>query len=129
MAPTRIDPNAQAVLVVDDDPVVRAIVMRILRSYGHATIHAHDGSAAIALFDKNPGAIPLVLMDVNMPGEDGTRVAARLRERRPDLPIIYISGEGEGVRLDRGEEHLPKPFAPAQLASLVKRRLAAASQV
>jgi DNA-binding response OmpR family regulator len=122
---TTADARTPTVLVVEDDPLVRTILLRFLRFDGHVAVDAHDGPAAIALFDLHAGAIPLVLMDVNLPGRDGIQIAAELRRRKPGLSIIYVSGdvEQQHVGLDRGERFLHKPFQQSQLASLVKSSL------
>ena len=125
---TLLDPRT--VLVVEDDPLVRAILLRILRFNGYSAMEAHDGPRAVALFDEHADTIPLVLMDVNMPGRDGIDVATELRSKKPGLSVIYISGDVEHgqIGLERGEGFLHKPFAPVELAKLVASTIGASAQ-
>ena len=123
------DDTGKIVLVVEDEPVLRAILMRILRFEGYTALEAGDGRGAVALFDEHPAAIPLVLMDLQLPGPDGIHVAADLRSRRPDLSVIYMSGSIESAQLSLAarEEFLSKPFLAGQLTDLVRRTLDAAA--
>lgn len=118
-------PDDKIVLVVEDEPVLRAILLRILRFEGYTALEAGDGRRAVALFDEHPAAIPLVLMDLQLPGPDGVHIARDLRSRRPDLSVIYMSGTVAPAQLSLAprEEFLSKPFGAAQLTDLVRRTL------
>lgn len=121
----QLDARSRTVLVVEDEPLVRSILVRILRTHGYEVLEARDGAAALAVFEQHRDEIPLVLMDLCIPGPNGTRVAAALRAKKPDLAVIYMSGDVDGAQLTlaEGETFLRKPFAPAQLTELVQRSL------
>ena len=105
------------VLVVDDDPTVREVVVAYLQQAGHTTLEAPDGPNAIVAAREQPD---LVVLDVMLPGFDGFEVCRRLREERPDLPIIMLTALGEEedriAGLDSGvDDYLGKPFSPREL--------------
>ena len=116
-----------AILVVDDDPTVREVVVAYLAQAGHAVTEAEDGPGAVAAA-KLP--TDLVVLDVMLPGFDGLEVCRRLRDAQPDLPIVMLSALGEeedriaGLGLG-ADDYLSKPFSPRELvlrvASLLRR--------
>jgi PAS domain S-box-containing protein len=115
------------VLVVEDEPVVRAVAARSLERGGFRVLQASDGGAALALVDRN-GPPDLVLTDLMMPEMGGGELARRLRERWPALPILFMSGYsvGELLRqgaLDSGREIIQKPFTPDALVRAVAAAL------
>lgn len=116
-----------AILVVDDDPTVREVVVAYLRQAGHETTEANDGPGAIAAAADSPD---LVVLDVMLPGFDGLEVCRRLRDTQPDLPIVMLSALGEEEDRIAGlgygaDDYLGKPFSPRELvlrvASLLRR--------
>ena len=115
------------ILVVDDDPTVREVVVAYLRQAGHKTLEAPDGPNAIVAARAMPD---LVVLDVMLPGFDGLEVCRRLRADRPDLPIVMLTALGEEEDringLDQGvDDYLAKPFSPRELvlrvASVLRR--------
>ena len=115
------------VLVVDDDPTVREVVVAYLQQAGHQTLEAPDGPNAMTAARAAPD---LVVLDVMLPGFDGLEVCRRLREERPDVPIIMLTALGEEedriAGLDSGaDDYLSKPFSPRELvlrvASVLRR--------
>ncbi len=115
------------VLVVDDDPTVREVVVTYLQQAGHETLEAPDGPNAIRAAQGDPD---LVVLDVMLPGFDGFEVCRRLRAEKPDLPIIMLTALGEEedriAGLDSGaDDYLSKPFSPRELvlrvASVLRR--------
>jgi two-component system, cell cycle sensor histidine kinase and response regulator CckA len=114
------------VLVAEDDPQVLELVTRVLREGGYDTIVARDGQEAWGIFHRADHSIDLVIADVVMPHLTGTELVARVAARRPELPLILMSGytsEDLGRRgLVRSHGHLlTKPFTHEQLLSLVRR--------
>jgi putative two-component system response regulator len=88
------DPLASAeVLVVDDDEQVLEALQRILERHGHRCRLAHDSAQARA--ELTAGAPDLVLTDVTMPGDDGIKLLAWIRQSHPTLPVVMVSGIGE----------------------------------
>ncbi len=80
------------VLVVDDDPDTLRTLRRALQRFGHEVGEAAEGRAALATLDREEWS--LVITDVNMPGMDGIELIQAMMERRPEVPVIAISGGG-----------------------------------
>lgn len=78
------------VLIIDDDGPLRATVARVLRTAGHETLEAEDGEAGVAVVRDTP--LDLVITDVMMPRKDGLQAIREIRQLRPDVPIIAVSG-------------------------------------
>lgn len=122
--------GSETVLVVEDEPRVRALAVRALKRYGYAALDAPDGDSALALCADEIRKIDLVLSDVVMPGIPGPHLVEKLRAMRPGLKVLYMSGYSRDVvanppRLDA--PFLVKPFAPEQLAQAVRAALDARS--
>jgi DNA-binding response OmpR family regulator len=110
-----------SVLVVDDEPIVREVVVRYLRRDGYSTIEAGDGEAARRVIEA--GGPALVILDVMLPGLDGLELCRWIR-RRSDLPVILLTARGEeadriaGLELG-ADDYVTKPFSPRELAARV----------
>jgi PAS domain S-box-containing protein len=120
------------ILLVEDEPAVRAIAARSLERSGFRVLQASGGAAAIELVDRH-GEPNLVLTDLMMPGIGGTELARRLRERWPALPILFMSGYSVEDLLGQGalgDERaiLQKPFTPDGLVGSVAAALSKASK-
>jgi PAS domain S-box-containing protein len=118
------------VLVVDDEPAVRAIAARSLEHGGFHVLQAPDGADALELVNRH-GPPHLVLTDLMMPGIGGAELARRLRERWPDLPILFMSGySAEDLRrqgaIGSEGELIQKPFMPDGLVGSVAAALSRA---
>jgi PAS domain S-box-containing protein len=115
------------ILVVDDEPAVRAISARILQREGYQVLQASDGRAALELMEKQ-GPPALVLTDVMMPGMGGDELARRIKEGYPGLPVIFMSGYSADDPRWQGFEGiasvLQKPFFPDVLTHMVAAALA-----
>jgi two-component system cell cycle sensor histidine kinase/response regulator CckA len=110
------------VLVVDDEAPLRRAMCRILEFAGYHVIEAGDGATALKLTaDDTP--IDLLLADISMPEVSGDEIARRLRTTRPDLKILYVSGEIDRLLnerpLRREESFLEKPFTRDGLTQAV----------
>jgi signal transduction histidine kinase len=111
------------ILLVDDDENLRMLTAQLLRDFGYAVIEARSAETAIALAHITE-RLDLVITDILMPGASGPALGARLRLDRPALPVLYISGDGQGQSaLAEGERMLPKLFGKAELAEAVLERL------
>jgi DNA-binding response OmpR family regulator len=114
--------NAGCVLIVDDDDSVRTMIAEYLESHGYAIAQAGDGTAMRAAIEQ---ATPdVVLLDLNLPREDGLTLARYLRERY-DVGIIMVTGAGDVVDrivgLEVGaDDYVTKPFDPRELLARVK---------
>ena len=110
------------VLVVDDEPIVRDVVVRYLRRDGFTTLEAGDGDSARRLIET--GEPELVVLDVMLPGTDGLELCRWIRSRS-ELPVIMLTARGEEadriVGLELGaDDYVTKPFSPRELATRVK---------
>jgi PAS domain S-box-containing protein len=117
----------ERLLVVEDDPAVRAVTVRALGDAGYRLQVATCGAEALELFDHLPAPIDLVVTDVVMPGMNGWALVEELRRRQPGLRALYVSGHNEEVlasepRVAPGE-FLPKPFTPELLLERVRALL------
>ena len=117
------------VLLVEDEPAVRAIAARSLERAGFRVLQASGGAAALELMDRH-GQPDLVLTDLMMPGIGGSELARRLKARWPDLPVMFMSGySAEDLRrtgaVDLEGVVIQKPFRPESLVRSVNAALAA----
>ncbi len=109
-------------LVVDDEPIVRDVVVRYLEHDGFETLTAADGDVARALIEEREPA--LVVLDVMLPGTDGLSLCRWIRERSA-MPVILLTARGEEadriVGLDLGaDDYVTKPFSPRELSARVR---------
>ena len=110
------------VLVVDDEPIVRDVVVRYLEREGFTTLEAADGNVARQLIQRHSPS--LVVLDVMLPGTDGLELCRWIR-RESDLPVIMLTARGEEadriVGLELGaDDYVTKPFSPRELAVRVR---------
>jgi len=112
----------ERVLVVEDEPALRAATARILGEMGYLVQVATDGVDALALFDLDPAAFDIVVTDVAMPRMRGDELARRLSERSPALPVVFVSGYDSGDVPMNGRL-LAKPVAEATLLRTIREVL------
>ena len=121
--------SSTTILVVEDDPDVRALVVELIAGWGYRVLSAVDGATALAVLDRNP-SIRLMFSDVVMPGKlGGGELAERARRLRPDLKVLLTSGfiEHPAVRpapIDGSAAFIAKPYRPTELAAQIRRILA-----
>ena len=113
------------VLVVDDEKTVRDFARAALERFGYRVLTAANGREAVALFERDPGAVDAVLLDLRMPVLGGEDAIDIMRAARPDVKVILMSGYGEveAARLFNGKgvvAFLQKPFTASLLAEQVK---------
>jgi DNA-binding response OmpR family regulator len=114
--------SVSTVLVVDDEPIVREVVVRYLQREGYTTLEADDGDRARSLLESNRP--DLVVLDVMLPGTDGLELCRWIRNRS-ELPVIMLTARGEEadriVGLELGaDDYVTKPFSPRELAARVR---------
>ncbi|MBI4557340.1 MAG: response regulator [Candidatus Hydrogenedentes bacterium] len=114
----------EMILLVEDEPLVRAIVSRTLAGHGYKVIEAHDGDHALTLSQARDEPIDLLLTDVILPHMNGREVAERIRAQRPGIKVLFMSGyTGHAVSGSSAlglEDFLAKPFTPETLAHKVR---------
>jgi two-component system cell cycle sensor histidine kinase/response regulator CckA len=117
--------GSETILVVEDDPVVRTLIRRVLHNLGYTLLEAGDGQTALRLAGDFPGAIHLLLTDSVMPGMSGQTLAEQLAPSRPGLSVLFMSGYTDDVILHHGYlamgvSFLQKPFSVTDLARKVR---------
>ncbi|MDP2376644.1 PAS domain S-box protein [Reyranella sp.] len=126
---TPIPRGTERILVVEDEPPVRANVVRQLQSLGYAVFEAHDGASGVTAFETAAVPYDLLLSDVVMPGPiSGKMLATEVARRWPATKIMFMSGFTEissvrHGRLDESALLLSKPFRKADLARVVRHAL------
>jgi putative two-component system response regulator len=114
------------VLVVDDEPQVRALLRHWVQAFGYSPVEASDADQALAVM--NDERVGVALCDVRMPGHDGLWLTGQIRDRYPSTAVILASGMEDGAIASRGEElgavdYLVKPFGTERLASSLRRAM------
>ncbi|RMH60785.1 MAG: PAS domain-containing sensor histidine kinase [Zetaproteobacteria bacterium] len=99
--------RAACILVVDDDDEVRKVTVQLLRDLGYRALEAVDGKAALEMFSSHADQVDLVVSDIVMPNMDGGELVGALRVRRPELPVLFMTGYDSPARLK--EEVLGQP--------------------
>jgi CheY-like chemotaxis protein len=116
------------VLVVDDEPIVRMLIVDVLEEGGYGAVEAADGPAALKILQSDL-RIDLLVTDVGLPGGmNGRQVADAARALRPGLKVLFVTGYAENAvvgdgRLEKGMEVITKPFATAALAQKIRETI------
>jgi CheY-like chemotaxis protein len=117
------------VLLVEDEVLISNLIANWLSERGFAVHEVATGDEAMR-YIENGGQVDVLFTDVNLPGGiDGTELAMRARERRPDLPIVYASGRygySDLGRIVPRSVFVPKPYNPADVCTLLERLTAQA---
>lgn len=116
--------NGTSILLIEDNQELREGTTEVLKELGYDVVAAADGIQGLKVFDEHHTNLDLVITDVVMPNLSGREVANTLRKRRPDIPIIFVSGYTDDVVLRHGVEaeseyFVSKPFSAASLAKKV----------
>jgi CheY-like chemotaxis protein len=124
--------DTRTILVVEDEPDVRRIVVHLLRRAGYQVIDASTPEAALSLVRERPRKFDLLLTDVLMPAMSGRQLANGVRAALPGIAVLYMSGYPDtAFDADQapaeGDGFLPKPFTPDTLLAAVTRALASRS--
>lgn len=114
----------ETVLLVEDDPAIRLLVLEVLDELGYAALEAADGQEALALLGSN-ARLDLMITDVGLPGINGRQLAEIARQRRADLRVLFLTGYAEHATainefLVPGMEMMTKPFSLAELARKIR---------
>ncbi len=120
--------GAETLLLVEDEPTVRAVARHVLLACGYRVLEAEDGMEGLRVARAHAGRIDLLLSDVVMPNLGGRQLAEQLQQERPDMRVLFLSGYTDDVVLRHGVSEaevafLQKPYAPATLASKVRALL------
>jgi two-component system cell cycle sensor histidine kinase/response regulator CckA len=116
------------VLLVEDDESLRELIREILQANGYEVLEAEDPMKAIETVERHQGPIHLLLTDILMPGMNGPVLAQRVRDRRPDVRVLYMSGHTEDSvaqsgLVEPGALLISKPFTQESLARKLREAL------
>jgi PAS domain S-box-containing protein len=120
--------GTETILLAEDASAVRAVAQEILKRLGYTVLVANDGHSALQLARARPDTIHLLITDVIMPEMSGRQLADRLKEQRPGLKVLFVSGYTDDAivrhgMLEPGIAFLQKPFTPQKLARKVREVL------
>ena len=124
--PAETPPVARdAVLLVEDDAPVAALVTHILSRLGYRVLHARDGAECLRLFAANSAAVALAFMDCTLPDAHGGALSQKLRATRPGLPVLLTSGREQPgllklLAVEGPTAILPKPYLPGAVTQHFK---------
>jgi PAS domain S-box-containing protein len=121
----------ETILIVEDDPDVRAYLVEALRDLNYRTLNAPEASAALRVIKRPNTRIDLLLSDVVLPGMNGRELMAEAHRHRPDLKVLFMTGYSRNAivhqgRLDPGIEMIQKPMSQRELAGRIRDMLDAA---
>ncbi|RAS22992.1 MULTISPECIES: response regulator [unclassified Pseudomonas] len=106
-------------LVVEDDDIVRMLMLEVLDELGYSTIEAENATAALKIIEDTSQQLALLVTDVGLPDMRGEELATKARAARPLLPVMFASGYAESVDVPEGMHLIGKPFTIDQLRDKV----------
>jgi PAS domain S-box-containing protein len=120
----QLSPDCETVLVVEDEPVVRALIVDVLHELGYRALEANDGPSGLAILQSR-SAVDVLVTDNGLPGLNGRQLADAGRLLRPGLKVLFMTGYAENAAfangfLEHGMEMITKPFAMERLAARVR---------
>ncbi|MEO8621612.1 MAG: PAS domain S-box protein [bacterium] len=127
MGDLRLAGKRGRVLLVEDEPRVRAQARRLLERSGFAVTDANDGAEGIFQFRARDGAVDVIVSDVMMPTMGGVEMVARLRAIAPEVPVVFVSGytaDDRELPLDERTLFVPKPYTITVLCEAIDSLLA-----
>ncbi|MBW3507037.1 MULTISPECIES: response regulator [unclassified Pseudomonas] len=113
------------ILVVEDDAIVRMLIVDVLQELDFSVLEADGSEQAMELLENAAQPIDLLMTDVGLPGMDGRELAAKARQLREKMPILFASGYAETLEVAEGMAVIGKPFSIDQLRDKVKSLLTA----
>ena len=122
--------GAGTVLLVEDEPRVRAQARRLLERCGFQVLEAADGTEGARCLDEHRSQVDAIVTDVVMPGMGGVEMVSRIRARAPEVPVVFVSGftaEDRDLPLDQRTAFVPKPYTMSSLCAAIDAVRATAS--
>ncbi|UVL37830.1 response regulator [Pseudomonas sp. B21-040] len=116
--------KASIILVVEDDAIVRMLIVDVLEELEFKVLEADGSEQALEFLNDEDQYIDLMMTDVGLPVMDGRELANEARKLRPQLPILFASGYAENIDVPDGMHMIGKPFSIDQLRDKVKSILA-----
>ncbi|MGV8917025.1 MAG: response regulator [Pseudomonas sp.] len=111
---------ANSILVVEDDNIVRMLIVDVLEELDYTVFEAADAEAALAQLSDDGNMIDLLMTDQGLPDMKGIDLAKAARKLRPTLPVLFASGYAETIEVPEGMHMIGKPFSIDQLRDKVK---------
>jgi CheY-like chemotaxis protein len=113
------------ILLVDDEEMIQMVARAMLQKLGYGVIVAASGAEAVDIIDRDGSNVNMVILDMIMPGMDGNQTFDRLREMRPDLPVLLSSGyaiDGQAIEImHKGcNGFIQKPFSISELSQKIR---------
>jgi CheY-like chemotaxis protein len=123
----RVTGKNETVLVIEDESVVRALIIEVLNELGYRAIEAVDGPSGLEILESKQ-RIDLLITDIGLPGLNGRQVADAARQLRPDFKVLFMTGYAETAAiapgfLEPGMTMITKPFAMETLALRIRECL------
>ena len=115
--------TASIILVVEDDAIVRMLIVDVLEELEFKVLEADGSEQALEFLNDEDQYIDLMMTDVGLPVMDGRELATQARMLRPELPILFASGYAESIDVPPGMQVIGKPFSIDQLRDKVKGML------
>ena len=115
--------NASTILVVEDDAIVRMLIVDVLEELEFKVLEADGSEQALVMLKDANQHIDLMMTDVGLPVMDGRELATLARTLRPNLPILFASGYAESIEVPVGMHVIGKPFTIDQLRDKVRSML------
>jgi DNA-binding response OmpR family regulator len=135
MSEERTTETAKTILWVDDEETIRPAIATVLRDAGYTVVEAAGYNDAVAVFEAHRDTIDLLIADIALPDGSGCELALALREQKPDLRVLFVSGY-VGAEVCRfygiaptDIQFLAKPFSNAELVSKTRLVLSASPQI
>ena len=112
--------DASIILVVEDDAIVRMLIVDVLEELEFKVLEADGSEQALEFLNDEDQHIDLMMTDVGLPIMDGRELATQARMLRADLPILFASGYAESIEVPEGMQVIGKPFSIEQLRDKVR---------
>ncbi|KIQ30798.1 response regulator [Pseudomonas viridiflava] len=108
------------ILVVEDDTIVRMLIVDVLEELEYTVLEAEDAMTALEIIKDETRIIDLMMTDQGLPDLKGTELAKKARALRPKLPVLFASGYSENIEVPAGMHSIGKPFSIDDLRDKVK---------
>ena len=112
--------SPSTILVVEDDGIVRMLIVDVLEELEYKVHEAADAAEALAFLNNADQTIDLMMTDLGLPDMNGRELAVKAREIRADIPVLFASGYADSVDVPDGMHNIGKPFSIDQLRDKVK---------
>lgn len=108
-------PDTPPLLVVEDDDIVRMLIVAVLEELGYSVIEAEDAKAALKIVEDPGQTLALLMTDYSLPDMKGNQLVEKALQIRPSLPVLFASGYADNLQVPEGMHLIGKPFSIDQL--------------